>query len=323
LVTVCGSEKDKRRYRQRKAERVGPGQSFVREPPGRVLTRGHHFGRNRERINVTADMRSLRSKLIPFVAVVVLILVTTYLPLLAFWGKYRGGVLRYLVPVESWLSSLWMNPELLVTLAVIVIARWWEKDPWSSVGISRPSLADPFLGVAAFLAYMDYSYIENSILRDWIATNFSSLHRANPTLSIALSLLAVTATGVLFEELTTRAYVIERVIGFTGNRWVAGFASVLVSLAIHLPGRTLGEMLRVTPIILLMTMLYIWRRNIVPAFIAHFAGNSVSVLIFYPMRHLVLWLVLPSRNWIVVLPVAALYLALHRVFERPSLLRRG
>jgi membrane protease YdiL (CAAX protease family) len=235
------------------------------------------------------------------------------------WGKYQGGILRYLVFAEPWVFSSWLDPLFLVTLAVI--ARWWEKDPWSSIGISRPSLTDPFLGVVAFLVYTDDVYIGNSILHYWIATNFSSLHTPNLTFSIAVSLLASTALSVLFEELATRAYIIERVIDFTGNRVLAGLASVLVSLAIHLPGRTLGGILRATPITLLLTASYIWRRNIVPAFVAHFVGNAVGTLILFPPRHWLLWLAIPSRNWIVALPAAVLYLALHYLFERPSRLR--
>jgi membrane protease YdiL (CAAX protease family) len=270
-------------------------------------------------------MRPLRPKLVPFAVVVVLILTPDYSLELAVRGQHSGGILRYLVFAELWFPS-WLNRELLVTLAIIAIARWWEKDPWSSLGISRSSLADPFLGVAAFLVYMDYTYIENSVLRERIATNSSSLHMPlhmpNLTLPRTVSLLAILAFGVLFEELATRAYIIERVIKFTGNRLFAGLASVLVSLAIHVPGRTLGDILHIAPITLLLTALYIWRRNIAPAFIAHFAGNAVvTTLILNPIRHLVLWLVIPSRNWIVALPAAALYLALHYLFERPSRLR--
>jgi len=267
----------------------------------------------------TGTTRPLRPKLVPFAVAVTLIFMTSYVPLLALRGQYKGGILHYLFFADS--PSLWLDPLFLVTLAVIAIARWWEKGPWSSIGISPPSLTDPFLGVVAFLVYTDDVYIGNSILHYWIATNFSSLHTPNHTFSIAVSLLASTALSVLFEELATRAYIIERVIKFTGNRWLAGLASVLVSLAIHLPGRTLGEMFRVTPIILLMTVLYIWRRNLVPGFIAHFVGNAVTPLMLSPIRDLVLWLVLPSRNWIVALPAAVLYLALHYLFERPSRLR--
>jgi hypothetical protein len=154
---------------------------------------------------VTGAMRPLRPKLVPFAVVVVLILIPDYSLELAVRGQYSGGILRYVVSAESWFPS-WLDADLQVTLAVIAIARCWEKDPWSSL-------------------------------------------------------------------------VIERVINFTDNRLLAGLASVLVSLAVHLPGRDLGTMLQVTPIILLTTMLYIWRRNILPAFIAHFAGNAVTTLI--------------------------------------------
>lgn len=267
--------------------------------------------------SLTGTMRPLRPKLVPFAVVVVLILIPDYSLELAVRGQYAGGMLRYLVSAASWFSS-WSYSEFLVTLAIIAIARWWEKDPWSSIGISRPSLADPFLGVAAFLVYRDYLY-GNSIVRDWIARSSSSSLRLSSS-GAALWMTSL-AFGMLLEELATRAYVIERVIAFTDNRLLAGLASVLVFLALHLPGRNLEEMLRVTPIIMLMTVLYIWRRNIVPGFIAHFVGNAVADLIVSPIRPLVLWLLIPSRNWIVALPAAALYLALHYLFERPSRLR--
>jgi len=266
-------------------------------------------------------MRPLRPKLVPFAVAVAIILIPSYFLLLAVWGQQRGGMLRYLDFAYSWFSSPWLDTEFLATLAVIAIARWWEKVPWSSLGISRPSLADPFLGVAAFVIYMDYSYIENPIVSYWIATNFSSLHWHHRPFSVAVLWLITLAFSILFEELATRAYIIERVIDFTDNRLLAGLASVLVSLAIHLPGRDPGTMLRVIPIILLMTMLYIWRRNLVPGFIAHFLGNAVLSQILDPMRRLVQWLVIPSRNWIVALLAGASYLALHCLFERPSRLR--
>jgi membrane protease YdiL (CAAX protease family) len=275
---------------------------------------------DRQKESFAGSMRPLRSKLVPFVVVVALIFIPNCSLELAVRGQYAGGTLRYLVSAASWFSS-WFYSDSLVILAVIAIARWWEKDPWSSLGISRPTLADPFLGVAAFLVYRDYLYTANSIIRDSIATNLSSFHSPHLPFPIAVRWLTSLAFSVLLEELGTRAYVIERVIDIRGNRWLAGLASVLVSLAIHLPGRTLGEMFHVIPIILLMTVLYIWRRNIVPGFIAHFVGNAVTTLILNPISQLVLWLVLPSRNWIVALPIAALYLALHYIFERSSRLR--
>jgi membrane protease YdiL (CAAX protease family) len=273
---------------------------------------------DRQNESFAGSMRPSRPKLIPFVVVVALIFIPIFSLELAVRDQYAGGTLRYLVSAASWFSS-WFYSDFLVTLVIIAIARWWEKDPWSSVGISRPSLADPFLGVAAFLVYRDYLYIGNSIIRDWIARNSSSPPRL-PFPGAALWMTSL-AFGILFEELATRAYIVERVIAFNNNRLLAGLVSVLVSLALHLPGRTLEEMLRVTPIILLMTMLYIWRRNLVPGFIAHFVGNAAADLMLSPIRDFVLWLVLPSRNWIVALPAAALYLALHYLSERPSRLR--
>lgn len=33
-----------------------------------------------------------------------------------------------------------------------------------------------------------------------------------------------------------------------------------------------------------MTVFYIWRRNLVPGFIAHFVGNALTTLILNPIR---------------------------------------
>ena len=214
-------------------------------------------------------------------------------------------------PIDSLhgaLLSRMLTPDLFIIPAVILIARFWENGPWRTLGFSRMKSADLLLGLSGFLLYINYLYYQDSILHHWIATNFAALSATHPIPHQEIWVLWSVAVGAFFEELATRAYIIERVIVLTGSRAAASVVSICVSLIFHVPGRTFDNLLEVTPIILFMTFLYLWRRNLVPSLTAHFLGNAFSALVLTPSRWMVLWIFDPNRNWIILAAGAAFYL---------------
>jgi membrane protease YdiL (CAAX protease family) len=213
------------------------------------------------------------------------------------------------VAPQSELAFWGFTNDLLITLTVIAIVRYWEKEPWSSVGISRFSLADPFLGVWTFLIYylIPLGWVMGKVLRAGVTQG--AVHAE-------FWFLASVASGVLFEELATRAYIIERIIAFKGNRLLAGIASLLLSIGLHIPGYGLGGALQRGPGMLLLTMLYIWRRNIVACLIAHFLINTALILVLsHGEGWLGRWLFLRSRSWVTLLVGGAFYLILRRLCD--------
>jgi membrane protease YdiL (CAAX protease family) len=230
-------------------------------------------------------------------------------------------VLLSLVSPQSGLWFWGFTNDLLITVTLIVIVRWWEKNTWSSIGISCFSLADLFLGVGAFFVWICFL----SPL-DWI-TGTVLLARAGVQASRGggfdglFWFLASIGSGVLFEELAHRAYLVERVIEFTGARSVAGAASFCFSLALHIPSRSLKQTIEVAPLLLILTVLYVWRRNMVPGLIVHFLVNIVPLLAALLTRHakwLIKWVFVPQRIWITLAAGGALYLVLNCFWERVS-----
>ena len=250
-------------------------------------------------------------KLIPFGTVVAVIFLPSFIPIFSapFYALYRVVASYSLVAPQSELAFWGFTNDLLNTLTIIAIARCWEKETWSSVGISRFSLADLFLGVGTFLIY-------NMIPLGWM---MGKVLRAGVTQDAAHTefwFLASVASDVFFEELATRAYVIERVIAFKGNRLLAGIASLLLSIGLHIPGYGLGGALQRGPGMLLLTVLYIWRRNIVACLIAHFLMNTALVLVLsHRAGWLLRWLFHRSHSWMTLLVGGVLYLILRRLSD--------
>jgi CAAX protease family protein len=250
-------------------------------------------------------------KLTAFGTVVALIVLPSFIPIFTapFYAFYRVAASYSLVAPQSELAFWEFINDLLITLTIIAIARYWEKETWSSVGITRFSLADLFLGVATFLIY----YL---IPLGWMMGKVLHAGVTQGAIHTEFWFLASVASSVFFEELANRAYIIERVIAFTGSRLLAGIASLLLSITLHIPGRTLGGALQRGPVLLLLTVLYIWRRNVVACLVAHFLINAMLILVLsHDAGWLVRWLFLPSRSWITLLVCGILYLILRRLAD--------
>jgi membrane protease YdiL (CAAX protease family) len=260
---------------------------------------------------------SAKGKIAPLVFVLIVALSTTIASFVVLVLNITG---RHDLASYLFYSAWGRFPsELQVTLAVIAIIYFWERAPGASVGLSIPSSADFALGIAGFLLYMNYKYYGDSILRGWLATGFPSFLSQHAAPHVELWLVWDSMVAVLFEELVTRAYIIERMLDLTGSRLASGIASFTVSLLIHAPGRSITVLAGVTPIILFMTLVYLWRRNIVPGFTAHFLGNAVIALMLTRSRWMLLWIFDPNRNWIILAVGAALYLLARSYFANRTI----
>jgi membrane protease YdiL (CAAX protease family) len=85
---------------------------------------------------------------------------------------------------------------------------------------------------------------------------------------------AIISADVVFEELITRAYLIERMTMFLGSIWIAGAISFLVSLALHVPGRNFYEALLRAPLILVLVAMYMYSRSLIACSLLHFLVNA-------------------------------------------------
>jgi membrane protease YdiL (CAAX protease family) len=87
-------------------------------------------------------------------------------------------------------------------------------------------------------------------------------------------------TGSFTEEVLFRSYPIERLTQLTGNRWVASIITLLVFTLLHLLGWDWIHVLTVVlPGGILLTLFYLWRRNLALNVIIH-AILLMPLLIF-------------------------------------------
>ena len=91
--------------------------------------------------------------------------------------------------------------------------------------------------------------------------------------------LALVITAGVFEETAYRGYALERLTSILGNKWLAGLITVLCFSFAHIPAVGLDHVLPVLIISIFITLLYLWRRDLVLNMIAHATVDAISLLV--------------------------------------------
>lgn len=90
--------------------------------------------------------------------------------------------------------------------------------------------------------------------------------------------LLMCITAGIFEETAYRGYALERLTSILGNKWLAGGITVLCFTSAHIP--FVG--LQIFPVLIIssfVTLLYLWRRDLVLNMVAHTTVDAISLLI--------------------------------------------
>jgi len=98
---------------------------------------------------------------------------------------------------------------------------------------------------------------------------------AIPTWLLVITVLIV-ATA---EEILYRGYAVERLAGITGSYWIAGAISVLVFGAAHIPNWGLGAALTTLISGAILTVFYIWQRDLTANIIAHVVTDFMGLIV--------------------------------------------
>ncbi len=199
----------------------------------------------------------------------VLSFVLPQLPL-GTWGDRLFGK-SHLVGHEV----LWWIAALLMLLYVVIV----EKRRLSSIGLKRPRIHDIVLAlIVGVLMVAGVVTIYNVI--------FPALHIQMNT-KVMGSLLAtpfwyrfllVTRAAVV-EELLFRGYPIERLLELTKSRWVAGVLSWAAFTIAHLSSWGWAQLIVAGYGGVLLTLLYLWRRNLWANILAHWIADGAGFLL--------------------------------------------
>ena len=173
----------------------------------------------------------------------------------------------YSFPAAIWRESL----NWLCAIALLLIIRFGERLPLRSVGIGRASIKSS-LGWGAIIGVI--CLVLAAVIVALTHYTGGEPGAALGKLPLWLVTLIVLRAGVL-EELFYRGYAIERLEALGLNRFWAGTIPLLIFSFAHWTG---GWANIVIALVLgaVLTLFYIWRRDLVANMIGHFAVDFVG-----------------------------------------------
>jgi CAAX protease family protein len=169
---------------------------------------------------------------------------------------------------------------LLDAALLVLVVRRGERKEWNSIGIRKANYADA-LSMTATCAIA----FALTSLKSHYFPGRARAHGYRKTLLILPRTLrfAAIALDSMVEELGSRAYVFERLLGLTGKVWIAGLLCVATAFAMHAAVWGIGGAVERTPDLLLLVGLYVWRRNLGISVLAHFLIDAeLSLVLMLP-----------------------------------------
>ena len=172
--------------------------------------------------------------------------------------------------MEIGLAVHWTNVAILIAIVIL-----WERRPLASIGLRPVRWWTVPAGLVAGIAIMIMSSI---------VVSASGLHTDSRFVGELQSLPAflrvlIALTAGIFEETLYRGYATERLTTLLGNKWLAGACTVVLFTLAHLPVVGMAHILPVAIVSTFVTLLYLWRRDLVLNMVAHATIDSIGLLL--------------------------------------------
>ncbi len=169
----------------------------------------------------------------------------------------------------------------LVALLLCYV-RWLERLPLSSIGFSSPGIRNILIGIAAGIVI--FAGLAGIYLVILPALHFKEDPQVTAVMSLMLAKpfwwrLTLILRGAIAEEIIFRGYAIERLRELTGSFSIAGVISCTVFALEHLGIWSWGHVVIAGFAGAILTLLYIWRRNLWVNTIAHFVPDAIDLLL--------------------------------------------
>ncbi|MCP4415571.1 MAG: CPBP family intramembrane metalloprotease [Chloroflexi bacterium] len=158
---------------------------------------------------------------------------------------------------------------ILVGVLIFIVIRAEDRS-LSSIGIKTITIKDGLLavvlGIVLSLSVPALTLIVNQIIP---TSEGGSIASVTGTVPATILLLGVLTAGIT-EEILYRGYPIERITEATGNKWLALAISVIAFTLPHTAGWNLAHIIGVViPLGFILSVLYIWKRNLIFNMIVH------------------------------------------------------
>lgn len=201
-------------------------------------------------------------------------LVVPVLPALAGWLLERKT--DFSTERVGWgLAVHWLIFTTIVAWVVLV-----EHRNLDSIGIRPIRWWTVPLGLVAGVVILGVSGVLIGVLHLSSGTQLAAYLLSLP---FPTRVMLVITAGV-WEETAYRGYALERLASILGSHWLAGGVTVLCFVFAHIPAVGLNHILPVLVVSIFVTLLYLWRRNLVINMVAHATIDAISILVVPAFR---------------------------------------
>lgn len=161
---------------------------------------------------------------------------------------------------------------------ILVYVALVERLPLSSLGFRRPGVMDIVWAVVfAVAAVLGIGVIFSVVLP---ALHLSVTQKLSGIFMAPLWLRILLVTRAAFvEETAFRGYGFERITEFTGSKWLAALVTLALFTLAHYSGGGWGQVIIAAWGGLVLTVLYVWRRNLWGNIICHWLTDGAGFLL--------------------------------------------
>jgi membrane protease YdiL (CAAX protease family) len=154
-----------------------------------------------------------------------------------------------------------------------------EHLPLQSIGVRSPSVPTIVWAIAVALVALYLLPIVTTPLAEALGDDgLEAGVQRLAALPVWFRVL-IAVTGGAIEETLYRGYAVERLTTITGRAWLGGAVATIAFALAHIPGWGLGFALGADlPFGILMTVFYLWKRNLPANILAHVIALLVGIL---------------------------------------------
>ena len=206
--------------------------------------------------------------------------VALVLPFLVILGSHLySGTSASIVRPEAGEVLLWAN--FLLLIGIVLFA---EKRPLTSIGLRPLRWWTLPLGILAGLISGGVFRLAYVFMIKFGITPNETAVKGIISLPITMRIVLV-LTAAVVEETLFRSYPIERFTDIFGNKWAAGSITLMIFTLAHVPFWGAAQMIPTFAGSIVITLLYLWKRDLMLNIVAHFVVNGIGLILVPALLH--------------------------------------
>lgn len=169
--------------------------------------------------------------------------------------------------------------------ALLALVLLGEKRTLASIGIRTPTWKTWVFGVLAAVAMMVSVLLVYGVIFPLLGLHMNAAAVERITRNPLWLQGLIFARAAVVEELLYRGYAIGRIAEIARSPWAAAIVSLVAFVAAHLSGWGAAQLIVVGVSGLLLTLLYLWRRDLICNIVAHFLVDAGGFLLAAASGH--------------------------------------